>query len=282
MDDNIDIGKIGLIAGNGEFPLFFARFAREQGKKIIAVALKEETTSTLEQDVEKLYWLHLGQLKKLIKIFKKEDIKTAVMAGQVKHFRLFDLLKLDSRAASLLSRLKDKRADTILAGVAEELSKEGIKLIDSTTFLSSFLPKEGILTSAKPTKSQWKDISFGYKIAKNIAGLDIGQTVVVKDRAVLAVEAMEGTDETIKRGGKFGRGDVVVVKVSKPQQDRRFDIPIIGETTIHVLREAKVSVLAFSAEATLLLDREKVIRLANDEKICLIAVADDVIEGKEA
>ncbi len=282
MDENINTGKIGLIAGNGEFPLFFARFAREQGKKIIAVALREETTPLLEQEVDKLYWLHLGQLKKLIEIFKKEDIKTAVMAGQVKHFRLFDLLKLDSRAVSLLSKLKDKRADTILAGVAEELTKEGIQLIDSTTFLSSFLPKKGILTLTKPTKQQLKDISFGYKIAKSIAGLDIGQTVVVKDRAVLAVEAMEGTDETIKRGAKFGREDVVVVKVSKPRQDRRFDIPIIGEKTVYVLKEAKVGVLAFSAGSTLLLDREKVIRMANDEKICLIAVGEDVIEGKQA
>ncbi|MFH1239432.1 MAG: UDP-2,3-diacylglucosamine diphosphatase LpxI [bacterium] len=277
-DNNIDTEKIGLIAGNGEFPLFFSRFARQKNKTVIAVALKEETDPALGKEVAKLYWLHLGQLKKMIEIFQEENIKTAVMAGQVKHFRLFDLLKLDSRAASLLARLKDKRADTILTGVAEELAKEGINLIDSTTFLSSFLPPEGVLTSRKPTKDQLKDIAFGYKIAKSIAGLDIGQTVVVKDRAVLAVEAMEGTDETIRRGAKLGRGEVVVVKVSKPRQDRRFDIPIIGEMTIETLKKAEVSVLAFSAGATLLLDKEAVVKMADKAGICLIAIGEDGLE----
>lgn len=278
MDNNIDTEKIGLIAGNGEFPLFFARFARQKNKTIVAVALKEETVPALEREVDKLYWLHLGQLKKLIEIFKQENIKTAVMAGQVKHFRLFDLLKLDSRAAALLARLKDKRADTILAGVAEELAKEGIQLIDSTTFLSSFLPQEGVLTSVKPSKNQWRDIAFGYKIAKSIAGVDIGQTVVVKDQTVLAVEAMEGTDETILRGAKLGKGDVVVVKVSKPRQDRRFDMPIVGERTIAILKKAEVNVLAFSAGSTLLLDRETVVKMADEAGICLVAIGEDEIE----
>ncbi len=281
MDENAIIEKIGLIAGNGEFPLFFARFASREDRKIIAIGLQEETNPALEKEVEKLYWLHLGELKKLINIFKQENVQTAVMAGQVKHFRLFDLLKLDTRAMTLLSKLKDKRADTILAGVAEELAKEGINLIDSTTFLSSFLPQEGVLTSTKPTKAQWSDICFGYRIAKGIAGLDIGQTVVVKDKAVLAVEAMEGTDETILRGGKFGKKDVVAVKVSKPQQDRRFDIPIVGEKTVQILKEAKATVLAFSAGSTLLLNQEEVIRLANAEKICLVAVGDKIIEDKK-
>jgi UDP-2,3-diacylglucosamine hydrolase len=276
MDNNdINIEKIGLIAGNGEFPLFFSRCARQKNKAVIALALKEETDPALEKEVAKIYWLHLGQLSKMINIFKEEKIGKAVMIGQVKHFRLFDLLKLDTRATALLARLKDKRADTILAGVAEELAKEGIELIDSTTFLASFLPAEGILTSHKPTKEQLKDIFFGHKIAKSIAGLDIGQTVVVKDRAVLAVEAMEGTDQTILRGAKLGRGEVVVVKVSKPKQDRRFDIPIIGERTIETLKKAGVKVLAFSAGSTLILDTEAVVKMADRAGICLVAVGED-------
>ncbi|MFH1784232.1 MAG: UDP-2,3-diacylglucosamine diphosphatase LpxI [bacterium] len=279
MDDKIlEKKKIGLIAGNGEFPLFFARFARKEGHSIIAAAIKEETKPELENEVDGIYWLHLGQLKKLIDIFKSENIREAVMAGQVKHFRLFDVLKLDSSAVALLSRLKDKRADSILKGVADELGKHGIKLMDSTRFLSSFLPAKGILTSLKPTKDQWKDIRFGYEIAKNVAGLDIGQTVVVKDRAVLAVEAMEGTDVTIKRGGKFAKKGAVVVKVSKPRQDRRFDIPIVGERTIKVLREAGISVLAFSAGSTLLLEKELVVKEAKKSKVCLVAVDDTILE----
>lgn len=264
--------KIGLIAGNGDYPLYFAKAAREQNKKVIAVALDGETNPDLSLLVDQFTWVGLGQLNKLISIFKKAQVTKAVMAGQVKHFRLFDLLKLDWRAVSLLKRLPNKKADTILGGVAEELEKDGIKLVDSTIFLEKFIPRAGVLTKAIPTKEQQRDIEFGLQIAKGIAGLDIGQTVVVKDRAVLAVEAMEGTDKTILRGGQIGKKDAVVVKVSKPHQDLRFDVPIIGEKTIETLKEAGVGVLAFCAGETLILNTEKVIDLANKYKICLIGI----------
>ncbi len=264
--------KIGLIAGNGDYPLHFARAAKAQGKKIITVALDGETDPNLTNLVDSFSWIGLGQLNKLIDIFRKEQITQVVMAGQVKHFRLFDLLKLDLRAAALLKRLPNKKADTILGGVAEELEKEGISLVDSRIFLEKFIPQAGVLTKAKPNKEQQKDIEFGLKIAKGIAGLDIGQTVIVKDQAVLAVEAMEGTDQAILRGGKIGKGEVVVVKVSKPGQDFRFDVPIIGEKTIDILREAGAQVLAFCAGETLILNIERVIELANEYKICLVAI----------
>lgn len=264
--------KIGLIAGNGDYPLHFARAAKAQGKKIITVALDGETDPNLANLVDSFSWVGLGQLNKLIDIFRKEQITQVVMAGQVKHFRLFDLLKLDLRAAALLKRLPNKKADTILGGVAEELQKESISLVDSRIFLEKFIPQAGVLTKAKPNKEQQKDIEFGLKIAKGIAGLDIGQTVIVKDQAVLAVEAMEGTDQAILRGGKIGKGEVVVVKVSKPSQDFRFDVPIIGEKTIDILREAGAQVLAFCSGETLILNIDAVIKQADAYNICLVAV----------
>ena len=267
-DDN----KIGLIAGNGDYPLHFARAAKAQNKKIICVALEGETVPELAELVDSFTWVGLGQLSKLIGTFKKDNITRAVMAGQVKHFRMFDLLKLDLKAAALLRRLPNKKADTILGGVAEELSKEGIQLVDSRIFLEQFIPQAGVLTKTKPDKEQQKDIDFGLRMAKGIAGLDIGQTVVVKDRAVLAVEAMDGTDQAILRGGKIGKGGVVVVKVSKPGQDFRFDVPIVGERTMAILKEAGAKVLAFSAGETLILNMPRVIDLANQYGICLVAV----------
>jgi hypothetical protein len=267
-----EINKIGLIAGNGDYPLHFATAAKAQGKTIITVALDGETDPELKTMVDSFTWVGLGQLNKLIDTFKKEQVTRVVMAGQVKHFRLFDLLKLDLRAAGLLKRLPNKKADTILGGVAEELGKEGIALVDSRIFLEKFIPPAGVLTRIKPDKEQMKDIEFGLKIAKGIAALDVGQTIVVKDRAVLAVEAMEGTDQTILRGGKIGKGDVVVVKVSKPNQDFRFDVPIIGEKTIAVLYEAGARVLAFCAGETLILNIDAVIKLADSYKLCLVAI----------
>jgi UDP-2,3-diacylglucosamine hydrolase len=267
-----ETNKIGLIAGNGDYPLHFAKAAKAQGKKIITAALEGETNPELNTLVDSFTWVGLGQLNKLIDTFKKEQVAQVVMAGQVKHFRLFDLLKLDLRAAALLQRLPNKKADTILGGVAEELGKEGIALVDSRIFLEKFIPQAGVLTKVRPNKEQEKDIEFGLKIAKGVAALDIGQTVVVKDRAVLSVEAMEGTDQTILRGGRIGKGDVIVVKVSKPNQDFRFDVPIIGENTIAVLREAGAQVLAFCAGETLVLNLEVVIKLADTNKLCLVAV----------
>jgi len=267
--------KIGLISGNGKFPLIFAREAKRAKVEVVALAIKKETNPSLENLVDRIHWVDLGQLGDLIEICKREGITRAVMAGQVRHTRLFSEVKLDARAMALLAGVKDKKANSLLGAVADELSREGIELIDSATYLSHLLPSPGILTRRKPTQKEWRDIEFGHKMAKEIAGLDIGQTVVVKDQAVLAVEGMEGTDSTIKRGGKLGRGNVVVVKVSKPQQDRRFDLPIVGERTIQVLKEAKARVLAFSARSTILLDRDKVVKSANKNGISLVAIKEE-------
>lgn len=271
----IEHRKIGLIAGNGKFPLIFAQEAKRVGAEVVALAIKKETSPSLENLVDRIHWVNVGQLGDLIEICKKEGITRAVMAGQVRHTRLFGQVRLDARAMALLAGVKDKKANSLLGAVADELLREGIELIDSATYLSHLLPSPGILTRRKPTQKEWRDIEFGHKMAKEIAGLDIGQTVVVKDQTVLAVEGMDGTDRTIKRGGKLGRGDVVVVKVSKPQQDRRFDLPIIGERTIEVLKQVKAKVLAFSARSTILLDREKVIKSANQNGISLVAVKEE-------
>jgi len=271
----IENRKIGLIAGNGRFPLIFAQEAKKAGAEVVALAIKKETSPSLENLVDRVHWVDVGQLGDLIEICKKEGITRAVMAGQVRHTRLFSQVKLDARAMALLAGVKDKKANSLLGAVADELSREGIELIDSSAYLSHLLPSPGILTRRKPTQKEWRDIEFGHKMAKEIAGLDIGQTVVVKDQAVLAVEGMEGTDLTIKRGGKLGRGDVIVVKVSKPQQDRRFDLPIVGERTVEVLKEAKAKVLAFSARSTILLDREKVVKRANQNGISLVAIKEE-------
>jgi len=271
----IENRKIGLIAGNGKFPLIFAQEAKRVGAEVIALAIKKETSPSLENLVDRIHWVNVGQLGDLIEICKKEGITRAVMAGQVRHTRLFGQVRLDARAMALLAGVKDKKANSLLGAVADELLREGIELIDSATYLSHLLPSPGILTRRKPTQKEWRDIEFGHKMAKEIAGLDIGQTVVVKDQAVLAVEGMEGTDRAIKRGGKLGKGDVVVVKVSKPQQDRRFDLPIVGERTVEVLKQAKAKVLAFSARNTILLNREKVIKSANQNGISLVAIKEE-------
>jgi len=271
----IENRKIGLIAGNGKFPLIFAQEAKRVGAEVVALAIKKETSPSLENLVDRIHWVNVGQLGDLIEICKKEGITRAVMAGQVRHTRLFGQVRLDARAMALLAGVKDKKANSLLGAVADELLREGIELIDSATYLSHLLPSPGILTRRKPTQNEWRDIEFGHKMAKEIAGLDIGQTVVVKDQTVLAVEGMDGTDRTIKRGGKLGRGDVVVVKVSKPHQDRRFDLPIVGERTVEVLKQAKAKVLAFSARSTILLDREKVVKSANQNGISLVAVKEE-------
>jgi len=271
----IEHRKIGLIAGNGKFPLIFAQEAKRVGAEVVALAIKKETSPSLENLVDRIHWVNVGQLGDLIEICKKEGITRAVMAGQVRHTRLFGQVRLDARAMALLAGVKDKKANSLLGAVADELLREGIELIDSATYLSHLLPSPGILTRRKPTQKEWRDIEFGHKMAKEIADLDIGQTVVVKDQTVLAVEGMDGTDSTIKRGGKLGRGDVVVVKVSKPHQDRRFDLPIVGERTVEVLKQAKAKVLAFSARSTILLNREKVVKSANQNGISLVAVKEE-------
>ncbi len=266
------MNKIGIIAGNGKFPFIFAQEAKKGGKELVIIALKGEADRKIEEVGDKVYWINIGNLGELIKTLKEENIKEAVMVGQVKHTRLFTEIKLDFQAIKLLGKIKNKKTDSILGAVAQELEKEGIKLLNSTLFLSSLLPKKGVLTRSHPTGEEEKDIKFGFEIAKRIAELDIGQTVIVKNRCVLAVEALEGTNECIFRGSQLGREGVVVVKVSKPEQDMRFDVPVIGRKTIEVLIEAKASVLAIEENKTLIFDREEVIFLADKANISVVVI----------
>ncbi|MDD5686437.1 MAG: UDP-2,3-diacylglucosamine diphosphatase LpxI [Elusimicrobia bacterium] len=261
---------IGLIAGNGNFPLIFTRQAKKRGEKVIAIALFDETDKTIESIADKTYWINVGQLSKLIEILKKEKIEKCIMAGQVKHTKLFSV-KPDLKALALLAKLKSKTADSLLSAVCSELEREGIKFIPSNTYLSDFIPKAGLLTKRKPDKTQKEDIEFGYKIAREVAHSDIGQTICVKDKSIVAVEAMEGTDECIRRAGEITK-DFVVIKAARPNQDMRFDIPIVGLKTIETLKNAKSSVMAVESDKTLILEMDEVIKFANENEICILAI----------
>jgi len=267
------VDKIGLIAGNGRFPIIFAESARKKGVEIVAIGINEETSKELEKFVDKIYWLGVGELEKLLKILKEENIRSVVMAGQVKHKLLFDSnIKIDKKMQFLLGGLKNKKTDSIIGAVAGLLGLSGIKVLSSITFLSDYLPGKGVLTRILPDERILKDIDFGRRIAKAIAGLDIGQSIVVKDRVVLAVESIEGTDEAIRRAARYGKEGIVIIKVTKPRQDMRFDIPVIGPDTIKLLREIKASCLAIEAKKTLIIDKPETLRLAEEAGIAIVAI----------
>lgn len=265
--------KIGLIAGNRKFPLLFAASAKKKGCQIIAIAIKGDTSPKLKKIVDKIYWLKLSEFEKMFDIFKAEAVEGVVMAGQISPRRLFSKETQNSpQLRQILDTLKDKQADTLFGAVAKRLEAAGLTLLDSTTFIEEYLPKKGTLTKQEPDFNTWEDVYFGLNLAKAVANLNIGQTVAVKTKAIVAVEAFEGTDNLIRRAGKLGRGRVVIVKVSKPKQDMRFDIPVIGLGTINNLIKAKVSCLAFEAGKTLFIDREASIKLADKKNISIVAV----------
>lgn len=268
----MDRERIGLIAGNGKFPLFFAQEAKKQEREIIAVAFKEETSRRLSKYVDEIHWISVGELQKLIDILVEARVTQAIMAGQVNLSLLFSKVKLDEEVKKLLNEVGNKTTEALLGSVGKRLAAENITLINSATYLGDFLPQRGVLTRVTPTAKEWADIEFGKKIAKDIAGLDIGQTVIVKDRTILAVEAIEGTDEAVRRASRFGKKEIVVVKVSKPNQDMRFDLPVIGIRTIKLLHRLKAKVLAIEEKKTLVLEKEKVIRLADRRGICIVAL----------
>ena len=264
--------RFGLIAGTGRFPLLFAQSAKNHGVEIIAVAHKGQTLPELESLVKKIYWIKVGQLGKLIKILKTEGIKDAAMVGGITKTIMFSDVVPDFQAISLVAKLRTLNDDVLLRAVAEAIEKEGITIHSSTIFLDELLSPPGCLTKKVPDKKEMRDIEFGWEIAKAIGKLDIGQTIVVKDQVVLAVEAIEGTDEAIRRAGTLGkRNGLVVIKVSKPQQDLRFDVPAIGPGTITTMREAGAKVLAVESERTLLIDKEELIRAANKAGIVIMA-----------
>jgi hypothetical protein len=265
--------KIGLIAGNRKFPLLFADSAKKKGCQIIAVAIKGDTSVKLKKIVDKIYWLDLSEFQKMFDIFKAEAVEGVVMAGQISPRRLFSReIQNSPELKNLLDTLKDKKADTLFGAVAQRLEAAGLTLLDSTTFIEEYLPQKGTLTRQQPDFDTWEDIYFGLTLAKSVASLDIGQTVAVKNKAIVAVEAFEGTDNLIRRSGKVGQGQAVIVKVSKPKQDMRFDIPVVGLNTVKNLVKAKCRCLAFEAGKTLFIDRDKSIGLADKHGISIVAI----------
>lgn len=273
MQHSNDISSpIGLVAGGGQFPLLIARSVKAKGRKVVAVAHKGETDQELAKEADALEWIHLGQLGRLIEILKAARVKEAVFAGTITKKRIFWDVRPDLRALSLWKTLKNRLDDGILRAVASELEKEGILLLPTTAFLSDNLMPEGILTATKPTHEQMEDITFGLGLAKEIGRLDIGQCIVVKDKAVLAVEAIEGTDETILRAGRLSGEGAVVIKICKPNQDMRFDLPTIGLKTIETMIEANAKVLAAEAGKSMFFDMAKAIDMADKAKIAIIGV----------
>lgn len=265
--------KIGLIAGNRRFPLLFAQCARKKGYSVVAIAIKKDTSRRLKNLVDKIYWLALSEFSRLFEIFRQEGISRVVMAGQVSPRRLFSREVEQSREIKeLLSAIKDKRADSIFGAIAGKLKAGGLELLDSTTFMEEFLPSKGTLTRKTPDQQARQDIDFGFSLAKAAAGLDIGQSVAVKNQAIVAVEAFEGTDSLIRRAGKVGGAGITVVKVSKPRQDKRFDIPVVGLDTVKNLIKARAGCLAIEAGRTLFIDQQAGLALADKKGLVIEAV----------
>jgi UDP-2,3-diacylglucosamine hydrolase len=267
--------RVGLIAGNGAFPVTFARAARQQGFGVTAVAHLGETTEDLGQFVDSITWIRIGELGALIDAFKRGGVQRAVMAGGIRKAALLENFAPDERATRFLSNLTHWGDDVLLRGIAAELESEGIEVVDSTLFLSSLLTPQRTLSKRQPDESQLRDVRFGLAVAKGIGRWDIGQTVVVKSGIVLAVEAVEGTDAALRRGGLLGRGGAVAVKVSKPGQDLRFDVPAVGAATPAVCREAGVGVLALEAGKTLMLERDAFLAAADDAGLVVLGVDAD-------
>jgi UDP-2,3-diacylglucosamine hydrolase len=267
--------KFGLIAGNGKFPFLVLEGARKQGASVSVVAIKEETDKRIEEFAERIIWVGIGQLGKMISFFKKEGVSKAIMAGQVRHVQIFSGALPDFRMIKMLWNLPQRNTDALIGGVADEMAKEGIELIDSTYFIQDQLAPEGILTKRQPDTIEKGNIEYGLKIANEIARLDLGQTIVVRAKACVAIEAMEGTDACIKRAGELARGRLTVIKVAKPFQDMRFDVPVVGVPTIQTMIRSSATCLCLTAGKTLIFDREEMLRLANENKISIIAVETD-------
>lgn len=274
--------KLGLIAGNGTFPLLVLDAARAQGNEVIVAAIKEETSPEIERHgAARVYWMSLGELSKLIDTFKQEGVSRAIMAGQVKHRQIFSSIKPDWRLAKLLLSLGTRNTDSLIGAVAKVLADEGIRLENSTSLLEPLLAREGVLTRRAPNEDETRDVEYGRAVAGHLAQYDIGQTVVVAGAACVAVEAMEGTDATIERAGRLmaeagAAGEastlkraLTVVKVAKPKQDMRFDVPVVGVRTIEVMQQAGATCLAVDAGQCLLLDGERVIEAADRAGIAI-------------
>lgn len=269
-------GEWGLIAGNGRFPFLVLEAARSQGIEMAVIALREEASPELEQVSKRLHWVSLGELSRTLELLHQERVTRAVMAGQVKHTKIFSAIRPDWKLAKLIFSLPRKNTDSLIGAVARVLEDEGIQLVDSTTFLKPLLPEAGVLTRRAPDSRESADIAYGREIARQIAALDLGQTVVISDRACVAVEAMEGTDETIERAARLVSGKpLVVVKVAKPRQDMRFDVPVVGLRTVETMKVCRATALAIDAGRTLLFDRPRLIDAAGEAGIAVQAFAPD-------
>jgi UDP-2,3-diacylglucosamine hydrolase len=269
----------GLIAGNGKFPFLVLEGARSQGIEMAVIALKEEASPELGKMAKRLHWVSLGELSKAISLLQQEGVKQAVMAGQVQHNKIFSAIRPDWKLAKLLFSLPGKNTDSLIGAVAKVFEEEGIQLVDSTLFLKPLLPPAGVLTRREPDARESTDLQYGLQVARHIAAMDIGQTVVVSDRACVAVEAMEGTDQTIARAARYAQGKpLVVVKVSKPQQDMRFDVPVVGVPTVEAMRQAGATALSIDAGRTLVFDRARLLELADAAGIAIQAVVAPAIE----
>lgn len=275
--------RLGLIAGNGRFPFLVLNAARARGMEVVVAAIKEETFPEIEKEDARVHWMSLGELSKLIDTFHREGVTQAVMAGQVKHKQIFSSIRPDWRLAKLLLSLGTRNTDSLIGAVAKVLADEGIHLISSTELLEPLLTKAGVLTKRAPTQQEHKDIEYGRVVARSLAQHDIGQTIVVAGLACVAVEAMEGTDATIERAGQIMASfrqegdpstiarDLVVIKVAKPEQDMRFDVPVIGLKTIQTMRAAGATCLALDSGKCLVIDGDKVFYAADQNRIAIVA-----------
>lgn len=276
--------KIGLIAGRGLFPLEIARAARARAIPVCAVAIRDNTDPSLEELVDETVWCYLGEIGKLIESFRAAGVTRAVMAGKVLKANLYqDLaaLRPDAVALRMVASLRDRKDDSILGAIADTLQQHGIELVSQTAWVPELLVGEGVLGAQALTPAQLADVEFGFPIAKVIGGLDIGQTVLVKDRAVMAIEAIEGTDAAIQRGGALAGGGVCMVKVAKPSQDPRFDVPAIGVETLRNLSQVRASVLAVEAGKTLIFEKEKVLAMADEAGIVVLGVTEASLAARK-
>jgi UDP-2,3-diacylglucosamine hydrolase len=266
--------RYGLIAGNGRFPILALESARALGHEVVVVAIKEEAAAEVEQLATRCYWISLGQLSRLIEILKEEGIREVTMAGQVKHAQIFSSIRPDWRLVKLLASLARKNTDSLIGAVAKVLAEEGISLMDSTALLKPLLAAEGVLGRRKPSSDELSDIAYGRKIANALAGFDIGQSVVVADGACVALEAMEGTDATLRRAATLANGKPLrLVKVSRRRRHLLFDVPVVGPATIGVMQETGASALALDAGRTLMLDREEMLEKAREAGVAVVGYA---------
>lgn len=268
----MNITRVGLIAGNGRFPILFAQAARQQGMEVVAAAVRGETLPFLSFFVSKLKWFKVSQLRAGLSFFKDQGVEHVIMAGHISQRNLFNpAIQADPELKAFFSALRDRKADTIFGAVADFLDTAGLKVLDSTLLLKRFLAREGVLSLRPPTESELADIEFGKVIAKTMGGLDVGQTVVIKEKAIIAIEAMEGTDQCILRGGRIAHSGGVVVKTSKPNQDLRFDIPVVGPRTIKSMIRSRCACLGIEAGKTLIIDESRCKRLADQAGIAIVS-----------